>query len=317
MNEPASGKRLTVHNASVTTMTVEVKTLTIGARQVTQGIFKQLIEEPLIAEDGTLNGVPWGHVTWHPEGCTRDDHWHIVWQRGENLRRAHVAKDATFGTLICAEADALLAHHVSRMAHGLPTSTRLNRCNDLVTTRSETLSIDESVNDETGVHVQANWQIAARKVACLGFDIPHAEAEATKPLTQHRAAPHRGVRPSELERLILMAISDGVLISLAPDFSDFQIITTDEIMEAELRAAGEPLLELLKQRMYVESVVEARSQLVDWLSKLDEEIGASDAGWEAAKAAYDAAVRAEAGRRERHREVRSALAQLPQLFIGG
>jgi len=60
-------KQLTVNNATVTTMAVEVKTLTIGARQVTQGIFKQLIEEPLIAEDGTLNGVPWGHVTWHPD----------------------------------------------------------------------------------------------------------------------------------------------------------------------------------------------------------------------------------------------------------
>lgn len=312
-----TGKQLTVQNATVTTATIEVKTLTIGARQVTQGIFKQLIEEPLIAEDGTLNGVPWGHVTWHPEGCTRDDHWHIVWQRGENLRRAHVTKDANFGTFTCPEADALVAHHVSRIAHGLPTSTRLSRCDDLVTTRSETLRIDESVNDETSVHVEASWQAAARKVAMLRFDIPHAEAEATKALTRRRAAPPRGERSSALEKLLLLAISDGVSISLTPDFSDFQIITADEITKAELRAAGAPLLELLKQRMYVDSVVEARSQLVDWLSKLDEEIEASESGWEAAKVAYDAAVRAEADRRQRHREVRAALAQLPQLFIGG
>lgn len=107
MSQSSDGKRLTVHNASVTTMTVEVKTLTIGARQVTQGIFKQLIEEPLIARDGTLNGVPWGHVTWHPSGndcgsySFRDSngtwrdgrdrgHRHVVWQRGDSLYRCLV-----------------------------------------------------------------------------------------------------------------------------------------------------------------------------------------------------------------------------------
>jgi hypothetical protein len=83
-------RQLTVQNASVTTVAIEVKAFMIGARQVTQGIFKQLIEEPLIAEDGALNGVPWGHVTWHPDRCDyhSNRHWHIVWQRGEELRRA-------------------------------------------------------------------------------------------------------------------------------------------------------------------------------------------------------------------------------------
>lgn len=104
-----TGRKLTAHNASVTTMTVEVKTLTIGTRQVTQGIFRQLIEEPLIAEDGSLNGVPWGHVSWHPDGkhCgyysrrrsdgraeerpRRDNgHLHVVWQRRAALYRSLV-----------------------------------------------------------------------------------------------------------------------------------------------------------------------------------------------------------------------------------
>lgn len=312
-----TGKQLNVQNATVTTATIEVKTLTIGARQVTQGIFKQLIEEPLIAEDGTLNGVPWGHVTWHPDGCTRDDHWHIVWQRGEDLRRAYVRKEVDFSTFACPQADALLAHHVSRMAHGLPTSTRLDRCGDFVTAGSETLQLDESVNDETGVHVEAIWRQAARKVVMLRIDIPRAEAEARKPLTQLRAAPRRGERLSELENSVLLAIADGASISLTPDFSDFRIVTADEIAKAELQAAGVSLLELLQRRMYVDSVFEARSQLADWLSKLDEEIGASDTEWETVKVAYDVSVRAEAARRQRHRDVRTALAQLPQLFIGG
>lgn len=99
-----TGRQLTVHNASVTTMTVEVKTLTIGARQVTQGIFKQLIEEPLIAEDGTLNGAPWGHVTWHPDKCGDDrPHLHIVWQRGAELLRSRVDIEPRFPLFECAE----------------------------------------------------------------------------------------------------------------------------------------------------------------------------------------------------------------------
>lgn len=126
----ATNKQLTVHNASVTTMAVEVKTIKIDNRQVTQGIFRQLIEEPLIAEDGTLNGVPWGHVTWHPERCddSKRRHWHIVWQRGSELRRAWVATvpdfdlDAARGgegaTFWCDEADILITARVSDWLHG-------------------------------------------------------------------------------------------------------------------------------------------------------------------------------------------------------
>lgn len=102
-----TSKQLTVHNASVTTMTVEVKTLTIGARQVTLGIFRQLDEGPLIANDGTLNGIPWGRVNYCPDGkncgvytitsyggdCQNRfdaEHMHIVWQQGVNLYRSFV-----------------------------------------------------------------------------------------------------------------------------------------------------------------------------------------------------------------------------------
>lgn len=101
------GKRLTVHNASVTTMAIEVKTLMIGARQVTQGIFRQLSEEPLIAKDGTLNGIPWGRVNYCPGGKNcgvynirsygggfedrfDTEHMHIVWQQCANLYRSFV-----------------------------------------------------------------------------------------------------------------------------------------------------------------------------------------------------------------------------------
>lgn len=84
--------QLTVHNAQISTATVEIKTLTISGKQVTLAVFRQLIEQPLIASDGTLNGVPWGTVNYHPDKCSSDDprHWHVVWQDGGELRRSRV-----------------------------------------------------------------------------------------------------------------------------------------------------------------------------------------------------------------------------------
>ncbi|WUR84507.1 hypothetical protein OG967_39910 [Streptomyces phaeochromogenes] len=88
-------KQLTTLNATVTTASVELNTLTISGRQVTLAVFRQLREEPLIAQDGTLNGVPWGTVNYHPDKCTDGkEHLHVVWQRGAELRRASVQPPA-------------------------------------------------------------------------------------------------------------------------------------------------------------------------------------------------------------------------------
>lgn len=105
-NPGASVQQLTVHNAQITTATVEIKTLTIGGKQVTQAVFRQLKEESLIGNDGTLRGVPWGTVNYHPDprckqtGPHRDqwshgqycnaEHLHVVWQQGAELRRSLV-----------------------------------------------------------------------------------------------------------------------------------------------------------------------------------------------------------------------------------
>lgn len=84
---------LTVHNAEVKTAAVEIKTLTISGKQVTLAVFRQLKEEALIAEDGILDGVPWGTVNYHPDKCSdKADHWHVVWQKGLELRRSAVSK---------------------------------------------------------------------------------------------------------------------------------------------------------------------------------------------------------------------------------
>jgi hypothetical protein len=45
----------------------------------------------LITDDGTLNGVPWGRVNYHSDDCSHlSDHWHVVWQLGDELRRAYI-----------------------------------------------------------------------------------------------------------------------------------------------------------------------------------------------------------------------------------
>lgn len=47
---------LTPQNATVTTATIQVQALTIGKKQVTLAVFRQLKEEALIADDGALKG---------------------------------------------------------------------------------------------------------------------------------------------------------------------------------------------------------------------------------------------------------------------
>lgn len=86
-----AGKQLTAQNATITTAAVEVKALTISGKQVTLAVFRQLKEQPLIGDDGTLNGEPWGVVNYHPDKCGDDpEHLHVVWQNGSDLRRAAV-----------------------------------------------------------------------------------------------------------------------------------------------------------------------------------------------------------------------------------
>ncbi len=82
---------LTVHNAEIRTATVEIKTLTLTGKQVTLAVFRQLREETLVDYDGTLSGTPWGTVNYHPDKCAeRPAHFHVVWQKGSELRRSSV-----------------------------------------------------------------------------------------------------------------------------------------------------------------------------------------------------------------------------------
>jgi hypothetical protein len=85
---------LTVLNAEIKTAAVEIRTLTVGGKQVTLAVFRQLHEEKLVNRDGTLNGTPWGIVNYHPDKCgdlaDYAPHIHVVWQRGTDLLRSTV-----------------------------------------------------------------------------------------------------------------------------------------------------------------------------------------------------------------------------------
>jgi hypothetical protein len=87
------------------TLRVELTTLTVQGRRLARVLYNQLREEPLIGEDGALNGVPWGYVNEHVKGdeCGRyrgrnadgqynhsnldRSHRHVVWQRDDELLR--------------------------------------------------------------------------------------------------------------------------------------------------------------------------------------------------------------------------------------
>ena len=249
-------KQLTVQNASINTMAIEVKTLTIGARQVTQGIFRQLIEEPLIAEDGALNGVPWGHVTWHPDKCDgAHAHWHIVWQRGEDLRRARVDRYPDFEN-----------------ARGLQ---------------------DEFECDESAQFINVlvrEWLIG--REGKLHLDRRYAPVEA-------------------------VYLQGGCYWNTSYGFKVYGAASTAAVKAAEAKLTLAKLGSAENDKFpWQKTNRESASKTYEEnLAELAEIVG--DDTVTNARAAYEAAVAAEAARRQRHRDVRAALAQLPQLFIGG
>jgi hypothetical protein len=96
-------KALTIHNAQITTAAIEIQTLTIGGKQVTLAVFRQLEESPWLDASGDPRGTAWGRVNYCPGGGTcaaawQSDGWrgrergsfhlHIVWQCNDELRRS-------------------------------------------------------------------------------------------------------------------------------------------------------------------------------------------------------------------------------------
>ncbi|MHA6762072.1 hypothetical protein [Streptacidiphilus sp. PAMC 29251] len=90
-------KQLTVHNATVATAAFEVKTFTVSGKQVTLAVFRQLKEESVLdSEEARVLGSPWGVVNYHPDKCADNpEHIHVVWQKGDELRRSNIGAPET------------------------------------------------------------------------------------------------------------------------------------------------------------------------------------------------------------------------------
>lgn len=77
---------------AIETATVQIRTLNVGTKSMTQGIFRQLPDQSVISTTGSIDGTPWGVVNYHPERCEDAKmHLHVVWQLGEELRRCSVS----------------------------------------------------------------------------------------------------------------------------------------------------------------------------------------------------------------------------------
>jgi hypothetical protein len=106
---------INIHDAKVKTMSVGIKAMTVNDRQVTLAVFRQLMDVDLISEDGTLNGIPWGIINYHPDKCSdHAPHLHVVWQDGEELRRATVEDPPKFDTFQSDAADDHLTYRTMR-----------------------------------------------------------------------------------------------------------------------------------------------------------------------------------------------------------
>lgn len=246
-------KQLSTQNATITTASVEVKTLTISGKQVTLAVFRQLREEPLIAEDGTLNGVPWGVVNYHPDKCgdSLPKHRHIVWQCGDELLRCRVEIIAPFDwpshRFQDVATDAYAAWILGEWAHG-----RLDWC----------------PLERSGIHGRyfCRWKTG-------GMSLQGAVCEVLDQGTVEQAemAKHR----------------------------------LDQKQREHDKHAGP---------WQIEELTKARDAMDETLAALDAEI-AELGPIERIRSDYNDALAAEVGRRQRHRDVRTGLAALPQLFI--
>lgn len=78
-------------NVKINTVQIEIKSLTVGRKQLTLSLMRQIIEEDLIDKETLqFKGVPWGHVNYF-WGSHKDlsfpEYLNIIWQNGKALRR--------------------------------------------------------------------------------------------------------------------------------------------------------------------------------------------------------------------------------------
>jgi hypothetical protein len=92
--EPEVAMKLQAHQATIQTASVQIKALTIRKKQVTLSTFRQLdVQEIIDLQNLEMRGLPWGRINYHSDKCekTPNDHYHILWQKDNNLFRDKVS----------------------------------------------------------------------------------------------------------------------------------------------------------------------------------------------------------------------------------
>lgn len=82
-------KVITIKEANISTLNVELKAIHINSKQMTLSVFRQIQEETLFDDKFNLLGVPWGSVNyfWDKALQFNTTVLHVVWQKGNELRR--------------------------------------------------------------------------------------------------------------------------------------------------------------------------------------------------------------------------------------
>lgn len=280
-------KQLTTQNATITTAAVEVKTLTISGKQVTLAVFRQLREEPLIAEDGTLNGVPWGIVNYHPDKCSDSffPHWHVVWQHGTELRRARVHHSAPFdegGRNEDGYPRTRAAHFEPESSSPLLSSLVLAWLNG----QSETCPLPpDSFTWRPGVHGHAWWGSGH------GFSVLATASETAQAAATARTRLLKAEADTAKAREELTAAQGGDATSWRLTAAELELSSAQGVEEEDRRKGANAHNDL---------AAEVAVRGLDHAALLD---------------AYHDDVQAEAGRRQSYRDALAAIAELPHLFI--
>lgn len=89
INKVVQQTTLPITEASVQERQVTVQVLTVGTKQVTQALYRQLVEQDIMnSHTGLLKGIPWGWVNLHSDCDEKKEHLHVVWEDKGQLKRA-------------------------------------------------------------------------------------------------------------------------------------------------------------------------------------------------------------------------------------
>lgn len=279
-------KQLTTQNATITTATVEVKTLTISGKQVTLAVFRQLREEPVISSDGTLNGEPWGVVNYHPDKCGDDyGHCHVVWQSGGELLRSRVDTPAGFD-YVTTTGNRLASHwYSSKIADRYLT----------VLVYMGLVAGGDSVLETKPRPSGMYWTEGTPDSHAAKLVLPEALA-GTDVFPVKACAAEAAVQAADLAARLHAAKS--VASKELTDAESSRSAEWRETFTANRRYAVEEA-----ERKYADSMAAVRALIEEW------------GGFDEVNSVYDSEIGTEEARRRAHRESRVAISELPQLFI--